>query len=125
MAAGIVKPTRASHYGSGTSSKSFASVYRYVGKHPGKSYRTAGSGTRFEVTAQYAKRGKHSGKKVLIFRTEHGVERASKYSGEDDRSFRLNVIGDLPGQRCYGFLHSSVTISQCFRVFTGLSRRAG
>jgi hypothetical protein len=26
------------------------------------------------------------------------------------------VIGIPPGRRCYGFLHSSVTISQCFRV---------
>lgn len=79
MAAKVIKPTRHRHYGVGTSVKSFASVYSRVGKQPGKLYSTAGNRTPFKVTAQVATRGKRRGKKVLIFRSKAGVERARAY----------------------------------------------
>jgi hypothetical protein len=79
MAAVIVKPSMPPHHGSATNAKSFASVYSAVKQHPGKLYSTAGNGTPFKVTAQIATRGKNNGKKVLIFRTNAGVERARAY----------------------------------------------
>ncbi len=79
MAGKVVKPSRPAHHGHSHYGKSFGAAYKYVKKHPGKIYSTAGSGTLFKVTAQTTTRGKHRGKKVLIFRSEAGIERARAY----------------------------------------------
>jgi len=71
------------HYGTVENPLSFDGAYNFVTENPDNEYQTTGLGVEFTATATTAKKGKHVGEQVIIFKSYNAkkrlVERARAY----------------------------------------------